>query len=59
MYMNLPINCKTFLSQLFQSQKKSDFLAPLGLNAKKSRIEILLEIANPLNHENRFTSKQP
>ena len=48
MYMNLPTNCKTFLAQLFQSQKKSDFFALLGLNAKKSRIEILPEITNPL-----------
>ena len=44
--MNLPTNCKTFLAQLFQSQKKSDFFALLGLNAKKSRREILPEITN-------------
>ena len=43
---------------LFESQKKSDFLALLGLNAKKSRREILLEIANSYI-KNRFTSKQP
>ena len=46
--MNLPAKCKRFCKWLFESQKKSDFSALLGHNAKKSLEEILLEIANPL-----------
>ena len=46
--MNLPDKCKRFSKWLFKSQKKSDFSALPGHNAKKSLEEILLEIANSL-----------
>ena len=46
--MNLPAKCKRFSLWLFKSQKKSDFSALPGPNAKKSLEEILPEIANSL-----------
>ncbi len=49
--MNLLTKYKGIFNWPPESQKKSDFLALPGLNAKKSRREILLEITNSFYQE--------